>query len=110
MGARWSPSDEVPRGSQDAVPERRGLRVVDGLSGGRPPASRISRGQHAHDPGADRERGLAAGSCDGPMRVTIDERVILNPPLGYAVDARYPAADVQYTYRFDPEGDGTRVT
>src|SRR2546426_10832919 len=25
-----------------------------------------------------------------PMRVTIDERVILNPPLGYAVDARYP--------------------
>jgi len=44
------------------------------------------------------------------MRVTIDERVILNPPLGYAVDARYPAADVQYTYRFDAEGDGTRVT
>ena len=45
-----------------------------------------------------------------PMRVTIDEHVILNPPLVYAVDARYPAADVQYTYRFDTEGDGTRVT
>src|SRR5881296_1500759 len=104
MGARWSPSDEVPRGSQDAVPERRGLRVMDGLSGGRPPASRISRRQHAHDPGADRERATR------PMRVTIEERVILNPPLGYAVDARYPAADVQYTYRFDAEGDGTRVT
>ena len=45
-----------------------------------------------------------------PMRVTIEERVFLNPPLGYAVDARYPAADVRYTYRFDAEGDGTRVT
>src|SRR2546422_184531 len=40
-----------------------------------------------------------------PMRVTIEERVFLNPPLGYAVDARYPAADVRYTYRFDAEGD-----
>ncbi len=45
-----------------------------------------------------------------PMRVTIEEHVILNPPLGYAVEARYPAADVRYTYRFDAEGDGTRVT
>ncbi len=45
-----------------------------------------------------------------PMRVTIEEHVILDPPLGYAVEARYPAADVGYTYRFDAEGDGTWVT
>src|SRR5438128_10128139 len=45
-----------------------------------------------------------------PLRVTIDERVILNPPAGYAVDARYPAAGVQYTYRLDAGGDGTRAT
>src|SRR5438445_11280133 len=45
-----------------------------------------------------------------PMRVTIEEHVILDPPNGYAVDARYPAADVRYTYRFDAEGAGTRVT
>ena len=45
-----------------------------------------------------------------PMRVTIQEHVIVNPPLGYAVEARYPAADVRYAYRFDAEGDGTRVT
>ncbi|HEY6051598.1 MAG TPA: hypothetical protein VIZ58_10140 [Thermoanaerobaculia bacterium] len=45
-----------------------------------------------------------------PIRVTIEEHVILNPPLGYAVEARYPAADVRYTYRFDAEGDSTRVT
>src|SRR5881628_3670605 len=29
---------------------------------------------------------------------------------GNAVEARYPAADVRYTYRFDAEGAGTRVT
>ena len=45
-----------------------------------------------------------------PMRVTIEEHVILDPPRGYAVEARYPAADVRYTYRFDAEGGGTRVT
>ncbi len=45
-----------------------------------------------------------------PLRVTIEEHVIVDPPLGYAVEARYPAADVRYTYRFDVEGDGTRVT
>src|SRR5207249_5346878 len=45
-----------------------------------------------------------------PMRVTIQEHVIVNPPLGYAVEARYPAADVRYAYRFDPEGDSTRVS
>ena len=45
-----------------------------------------------------------------PIRVTIDEHVILDPPNGYAVEARYPAADVRYTYRFDAEGAGTRVT
>ncbi len=45
-----------------------------------------------------------------PAPVTIDEHVTLNPPNGYAVEARYPGADVRYTYRFDTEGDGTRVT
>jgi hypothetical protein len=45
-----------------------------------------------------------------PMRFTIEEHVILDPPLGYAVEARYPVADVRYTYRFDAEGDGTHVT
>lgn len=45
-----------------------------------------------------------------PARVTIDEHVTLDPPIGYAVEARYPAADVRYVYRFDAEDDGTRVT
>jgi len=45
-----------------------------------------------------------------PIRVTIKEHVILDPPSGYAVEARYPAADVRYTYRFDEEGTSTRVT
>lgn len=44
-----------------------------------------------------------------PAPVTIDEHVTLDPPNGYAVEARYPGADVRYTYRFDAEGDGTRV-
>jgi len=45
-----------------------------------------------------------------PMRVTIQEHVIVNPPLGYAVEARYPAADVRYAYRFNPHDNGTLVT
>src|SRR3989475_1944132 len=43
-----------------------------------------------------------------PMPVTIQEHVILDPPNGYAVEARYPAADVRYTYRFDADCAGTR--
>src|SRR2546427_12621777 len=45
-----------------------------------------------------------------PLRGTVEERVFLNTPPGYAVEARYPAADVRYTYRFDAERDRTRVT
>src|SRR5256712_13960267 len=45
-----------------------------------------------------------------PMRVTIEEHVILDPPNGHAGEARYPAADVRDTYRFDAVGAGTRVT
>jgi len=41
--------------------------------------------------------------------MTIDEHVILDPPNGYAVEARYPGADVRYAYRFDPHDHGTRV-
>lgn len=44
-----------------------------------------------------------------PARLTIDEHVYLDPPKGYAVDARYPGADIRYTYRFEPENGGTRV-
>ncbi len=45
-----------------------------------------------------------------PAPVTIDEHVTLDPPNGYAVEARYPGADVRYAYRFDPDAHGTRVT
>jgi hypothetical protein len=45
-----------------------------------------------------------------PIPVTIDEHVILDPPNGYAVEARYPGADIRYAYRFDPQDTGTRVT
>lgn len=44
-----------------------------------------------------------------PVHVTIEEHVTLDPPLGYRVEARYPAADVRYAYRFDPMGIGTRI-
>jgi len=49
-------------------------------------------------------------SATRPLRVTIPAHVVLDPPHGYAVEARYPGADVRYAYRFDPEGGGTRVT
>ena len=42
--------------------------------------------------------------------MTIDEHVTLDPPNGYAVEARYPGADVRYAYRFDPHDSGTHVT
>lgn len=44
-----------------------------------------------------------------PMRMTIDEHVTLEPPMGYTVEARYPGADVRYAYRFEPLDRGTRV-
>lgn len=42
--------------------------------------------------------------------IAIEEHVILDPPYGYAVEGRYPGADVRYAYRFDDEGRGTHVT
>ncbi len=45
-----------------------------------------------------------------PAPMTIDEHVTLDPPNGYAVEARYPGADVRYAYRFDPHDTGTRIT
>ena len=45
-----------------------------------------------------------------PIRLAIEEHVTLDPPLGYAVDARYPGADVRYAYRFESIGDGTRIS
>jgi hypothetical protein len=42
--------------------------------------------------------------------MTIDEHVTLDPPNGYAVETRYPGADVRYAYRFDPLDNGTRIT
>lgn len=44
-----------------------------------------------------------------PIRVTIDEQVTLNPPNGYAVQTRYPGADVEYIYRFEPTAEGTTI-
>lgn len=44
-----------------------------------------------------------------PVSVTIEERVVLNPPKGYTVAAKYPGADARYTYRFEPDVVGTRV-
>jgi hypothetical protein len=44
-----------------------------------------------------------------PAPVTVEERVVLDPPNGYAVTARYPAVDAHYEYRFEATGTGTRV-
>ena len=44
-----------------------------------------------------------------PAPVTLEEHVILHPPEGYTVDARYPGADVRYEYRFEPAAEGTRI-
>ncbi len=44
-----------------------------------------------------------------PGPVTLTEHVVLDPPLGYAVEARYPGADVRYTYRFEPTPEGTCI-
>jgi hypothetical protein len=44
-----------------------------------------------------------------PARATIEEHVTLDPPTGYAVEARYPGAEVRYEYRFKPLDGGTRI-
>ncbi len=44
-----------------------------------------------------------------PAPVTLDEHVVLDPPNGYRVDARYPAVDVRYDYRFEAETRGTTI-
>jgi hypothetical protein len=44
-----------------------------------------------------------------PARVTVDAHVVLDPPHGYRVRARYPLADADYAYRFEPVPEGTRI-
>ncbi len=44
-----------------------------------------------------------------PVPVTVHEHVVLDPPNGYAVEARYPGAEVRYAYRFEPTAEGTRI-
>ncbi len=44
-----------------------------------------------------------------PAPVTLEEHVVLHPTNGYTVTARYPGADVRYTYRFEPVTAGTHV-
>jgi hypothetical protein len=45
-----------------------------------------------------------------PAPVTLTEHVVLDPPNGYAVEARYPGADVRYEYRFETTAEGSRVS
>ncbi len=45
-----------------------------------------------------------------PAPVTLAEHVVLDPPNGYAVDARYPGADVRYEYRFEPIAEGSHIS
>ncbi len=45
-----------------------------------------------------------------PVPLTLDEHVVLDPPNGYVVEARYPGADVRYEYRFGPAGPTTRIS
>ncbi len=35
--------------------------------------------------------------------------MVLTPPNGYTVEARYPGADARYEYRFEPTAEGTRI-
>jgi hypothetical protein len=44
-----------------------------------------------------------------PGPTTVAEHVILDPPNGYVVEARYPGADVRYEYRFERAGETTRI-
>ncbi len=45
-----------------------------------------------------------------PAPVTLTEHVVLDPPSGYSVEARYPGADVRYEYRFEPRAEATRIS
>lgn len=44
-----------------------------------------------------------------PAPVTVEEHVVLEPPNGYSVEARYPGADVRYEYRFEALQEATRI-
>lgn len=44
-----------------------------------------------------------------PAPITLDEHVLLDPPHGYTVEARYPGANARYEYRFEPEGQTTHI-
>ncbi len=44
-----------------------------------------------------------------PGPAAVEEHVILRPPDGYSVQARYPGADVRYEYRFGSVGHSTRL-
>ncbi len=44
-----------------------------------------------------------------PAPVTVDEHILLDPPDGYMVVARYPGAEARYRYRFEPIGEGCRI-
>ncbi len=45
-----------------------------------------------------------------PAPVTVEEHVVLDTPNRYAVTARYPGAEVAYTYRFENMAGGTRLS
>ena len=45
-----------------------------------------------------------------PAPVNLQEHVVLEPPDGSAVEARYPGADVHYAYRFEATEQGTRIS
>ena len=57
----------------------------------------------------DGDRVWLRDHASRPAPVTIEERVTLDPPVGYAVDARYPGADVHYEFRFVSTEEGTRI-
>lgn len=44
-----------------------------------------------------------------PAPVILREHVVLDPPNGYTVEARYPGAEAHYEYRFEPAEGGTRI-
>ncbi len=45
-----------------------------------------------------------------PAPVTLEEHVVLDPPNGDRMEARYPGADVRYEYRFEPSAEGSRIS
>src|SRR2546427_13003437 len=110
MGARWSPRmkfrvDRKTPFPRDAVfAWWTDFREDDHQHPGSPADStRMILGRTGNE-------GWLRDPATRPMRVTIDERVILNPPLRYASDAGYPPPDRQDTYRVHPGGGGAHVT